>query len=194
MVFSGFQYPAPPLSIGMELALSAAEAVARLVLRSGKSPPGGGKIRKPSAPPRAVVIAARTETASNPAHRGAGNHSPNPADPRTRTTSTRTTAGRSACGQNSTRRPGSVRFKAGPAPDPPWSHQSLREARAGTYNACSERVRSSRLGLTCANRGRLVACPRVKRAQPTHRRRLTHLRGTSPRKRADASVLVLALR
>ena len=46
------------VSVAMELALSAAEAVARLVLRAGRRPPGGGKIRKPSAPPRAVVIAA----------------------------------------------------------------------------------------------------------------------------------------
>jgi integrase len=46
------------VSVAMELALSAAEAVARLVLRAGKRPPGGGRIRKPSAPPRAVVAAA----------------------------------------------------------------------------------------------------------------------------------------
>jgi hypothetical protein len=44
--------------VAVELALSAAEAVARLVLRAGKRPPGGGKIRKPSAPPTAVVTAA----------------------------------------------------------------------------------------------------------------------------------------
>jgi integrase len=46
------------LSIAMELAHSAAEAVARLVLRAGRRPPGGGKIRKRSAPPSAVVTAA----------------------------------------------------------------------------------------------------------------------------------------
>ena len=46
------------VSIALELAQSAAEAVAWLVLRAGRRPPGGGKIRKPSAPPRAVVIAA----------------------------------------------------------------------------------------------------------------------------------------
>jgi integrase len=46
------------VSVALELALSAAEAVARLVLRAGKRPPGGGRIRKPSAPPRAVVAAA----------------------------------------------------------------------------------------------------------------------------------------
>jgi len=46
------------VSVAVELALSAAEAVARLVLRAGKRPPGGGRIRKPSAPPRAVVAAA----------------------------------------------------------------------------------------------------------------------------------------
>jgi integrase len=46
------------VSVAVELALSAAEAVARLVLRAGKRPPGGGRIRKPSAPPRAVVTAA----------------------------------------------------------------------------------------------------------------------------------------
>ena len=44
--------------VAVKLALSAAEAVARLVLRAGGRPPGGGKISKPSAPPRAVVIAA----------------------------------------------------------------------------------------------------------------------------------------
>jgi integrase len=46
------------VSVAVELALSAAEAVARLVLRAGKRPPGGGRIRKPSARPRAVVAAA----------------------------------------------------------------------------------------------------------------------------------------
>ena len=46
------------VSVAVELALSAAEAVARLVLRAGKRPPGGGKIRKPSTRPRAVVAAA----------------------------------------------------------------------------------------------------------------------------------------
>jgi hypothetical protein len=56
--FIGFQYLTPPLSVALELALSAAEAVARLVLRAGRRPPGGGKIRRPSALPRAVVTAA----------------------------------------------------------------------------------------------------------------------------------------
>lgn len=46
------------VSIDKELALSAAEAVARLVLRAGRRPPGGGRIRKPSAPPRVIVTAA----------------------------------------------------------------------------------------------------------------------------------------
>ena len=46
------------VSIALELALSAAEAVARVVLRAGRRPPGGGKIRQPSAPPRAVITAA----------------------------------------------------------------------------------------------------------------------------------------
>jgi len=45
------------ISVALELALSAAEAVARLVLRAGRRPPGGGKIRRPSAPPRAVIAA-----------------------------------------------------------------------------------------------------------------------------------------
>ena len=46
------------VSVAAELALSAAEAVARLVMRAGRRPPGGGRIRKRSAPPRAVVTAA----------------------------------------------------------------------------------------------------------------------------------------
>jgi integrase len=46
------------VSVAVELALSAAEAVARLVLRAGRRPPSGGRIRKPSARPRAVVTAA----------------------------------------------------------------------------------------------------------------------------------------
>ena len=45
------------VSVALELALSAAEAVARLVLRAGRRPPGGGKIRQPSDPPRAVIAA-----------------------------------------------------------------------------------------------------------------------------------------
>ena len=40
--------------VALELALSAAEAIARLVLRAGRRPPGGGKIRRPSAPPKVV--------------------------------------------------------------------------------------------------------------------------------------------
>jgi integrase len=46
------------VSVALELALSAAEAVARLVLRAGSRPPGGGKIRRPSAPPKVVIAAA----------------------------------------------------------------------------------------------------------------------------------------
>jgi len=46
------------ISITAELALQAAEAVARLILRAGKRPPGGGKIRRPSAPPKAIIAAA----------------------------------------------------------------------------------------------------------------------------------------
>jgi hypothetical protein len=46
------------VSVAVELALSAAEAVARLVLRAVSDRPAAGKIRKPSAPPRAVVVAA----------------------------------------------------------------------------------------------------------------------------------------
>lgn len=46
------------VSIALELALSAAEAAARVVLRAGRRPPGGGKIRQPSAPPRAVITTA----------------------------------------------------------------------------------------------------------------------------------------
>jgi integrase len=46
------------VSIAMELALSVAEAVARLVLRAGRRPPCGGKIRKRRARPRVVVTAA----------------------------------------------------------------------------------------------------------------------------------------
>jgi integrase len=43
------------LSVAAELALAAAETVARLILRAGRRPPGGGKIRRPSAPPKAVI-------------------------------------------------------------------------------------------------------------------------------------------
>jgi hypothetical protein len=46
------------ISVAIELAQSAAEAVARLVLRAGRHPSGGGKTRKPSAAPRAIVTAA----------------------------------------------------------------------------------------------------------------------------------------
>jgi len=46
------------VSIAVELAHSAAEAVARLVLLAGRRSPGGGKTRKRSVPPGAVVTAA----------------------------------------------------------------------------------------------------------------------------------------
>jgi integrase len=45
------------IRVAAELALAAAEAVARLVLRAGRRPPGSGKIRRPGAPPRAVIAA-----------------------------------------------------------------------------------------------------------------------------------------
>jgi hypothetical protein len=45
------------ISVAAELSLAAAEAVARLVLRAGRRPPGGGKIRRPSASPRTVIAA-----------------------------------------------------------------------------------------------------------------------------------------
>jgi len=46
------------ISVAAELALQAAEAVARLILRAGRRPPGGGKIRRPSAQPKAIIAAA----------------------------------------------------------------------------------------------------------------------------------------
>jgi len=45
-------------SVAMELALAAAEAVARLILRAGKRPPGGGRTRRSPARPLAAVSAA----------------------------------------------------------------------------------------------------------------------------------------
>jgi integrase len=45
-------------SVATELALAAAEAVGRLVLKAGKRPPGGGKPRRPAAWPLANVTAA----------------------------------------------------------------------------------------------------------------------------------------
>ena len=45
-------------SVAAELALTAAEAVARLVLRAGKRPPGGGRARKPQRRPLPAVTAA----------------------------------------------------------------------------------------------------------------------------------------
>jgi hypothetical protein len=46
------------ISVAIELALKAAEAVARLILHAGRRPPGGGRVRRRSAPPRAVIAAA----------------------------------------------------------------------------------------------------------------------------------------
>ena len=68
-VFSGFQYLTPPLSVAVELALSAAEAVARLVLRAGRRPPGGGENTKAQRPAQGRRRRCLTETASNPARR-----------------------------------------------------------------------------------------------------------------------------
>jgi integrase len=45
------------ISVAIELALAAAEAVARLILRAGSRPPGGGRERRPSARPLAVIAA-----------------------------------------------------------------------------------------------------------------------------------------
>jgi integrase len=46
------------ISVAVELALATAEAVARLILRAGKRPPGGGRERRPAAKPLAVIPAA----------------------------------------------------------------------------------------------------------------------------------------
>jgi integrase len=45
-------------SVAMELALAADEAVARLILRAGKRPPGGGRTRRAAVRPLAAVTAA----------------------------------------------------------------------------------------------------------------------------------------
>ena len=48
--FSGFQYPTLPLSVAVELGLKSAADAARLVLKAGKRPPGGGGVRRRGAP------------------------------------------------------------------------------------------------------------------------------------------------
>jgi hypothetical protein len=45
------------LSVAVELGLKAAAAAARLVLKAGKSPPGGGSVRRRSAPVLAEITA-----------------------------------------------------------------------------------------------------------------------------------------
>ena len=45
------------LSVAVELGLKAAAAAARLVLNAGKSPPGGGSVRRRSAPVLAEITA-----------------------------------------------------------------------------------------------------------------------------------------
>jgi integrase len=45
-------------SVAMELALAAAEKVARLILRAGKRPPGGGRARRRAVQPLAAITAA----------------------------------------------------------------------------------------------------------------------------------------
>jgi hypothetical protein len=45
------------LSVAVELGLKAAAAAARLVLNAGKSPPGGGSVRRRSAPVMAEITA-----------------------------------------------------------------------------------------------------------------------------------------
>ena len=45
------------LSVAIELGLAVAAATARLILRHGKRPPGGGHTRRRSAPPQAIVTA-----------------------------------------------------------------------------------------------------------------------------------------
>jgi hypothetical protein len=45
------------LSVAVELGLKSAAAAARLVLKAGKNPPGGGTVRRRSAPVLAEITA-----------------------------------------------------------------------------------------------------------------------------------------
>ena len=109
------------VSVALELALSAAEAVARLVLRAGSRPPGG-EMRRPAPRPRLSSSQPDTE-GDHLARRGMPHPAPYAADLRTRTTSTRRHSRASSMRLRKPNRRPLVLDSGWSTPGPPWSHR-----------------------------------------------------------------------